>query len=135
MRSQISMMDLLSLGGDHRRAFQIPTPESAKQKELSGLSEVQDRLENLLRAFRAESLNHFEGRLCGGQCSKILTGLGTHEPSSMKIGSPLEKSLQTPPVTSSLLLHSCHDRHVLNWPSSVWVILSSSTVSLLLGQH
>lgn len=94
------MMDLLSLGGDHRRAFQIPTPESAKQRELSGLSEVQDRLENLLRAFRAESLNHFEDRLCGGQCSKILTGLGTHEPSSMKIGSPLEKSVQTPPVTS-----------------------------------
>ena len=28
------MMDLLSLGGDHRRAVQIPIPKSAKQKEL-----------------------------------------------------------------------------------------------------
>ena len=64
------------------------------KRNWSSPSEVQDRLENLLKAFIAGSLNHFEDRLLGGQCSKILTGLGTHELSSMRIGSPLEKSLQ-----------------------------------------
>lgn len=76
VRGQMSTVDLMSLGGDYSRSFQVLMPEFANPEELEQ-PRVQDRLKNFLRVLAAEPLSgahsRCEDRFHGGQCSKTLT--------------------------------------------------------------